>query len=168
MRMEFHIINAKTSESLGMVSALGVGHEGEYLQGMSDYNGIITGDFHWYAPRSLVFARPGFTSKTFENVIIPSQIALEPTGGYIPPEQLPYVCSTCGAAFSSLSALTQHGYAAGHDVVPRPPPVKVSSGSFAGVGGYESMLPPVATEFLLDLRNRFIRPEVHRRLHPLI
>lgn len=52
---------------------------------------------------------------------------------------------------------------------PTPPVIpRVKTGSIAGVGGYENVFPPFIVHWLWRLRERWIRPEVHRRLHPLI
>lgn len=53
---------------------------------------------------------------------------------------------------------------------PPPPPPKSGVAAIGGYefGGYEKMLPPSMVKLLWKLREKYIRQEVHKKLHPLI
>jgi len=78
-----------------------------------------------------------------------------------------YVCSVCGAVFSSPDALSDH-YLATHDVPDEPPPDVPPPPSGTSMPALLLAGFPVVVHCLWLLREAFVPAYVHALLHPLI
>lgn len=80
--MLVHCQDAVTGNALSGVKAEGIGDNGSPILAYSDANGDVDiGDYGWDA-RTLAFSKDGYDNLTFQNVLVPSYVSLQPSASF--------------------------------------------------------------------------------------